>query len=129
MFDTSLAVSRMIFDGFFDRYPDLKLIAAHGGGALPYIAGRLDICFDKMPACRERISRNPSSYLKKIYYDSVGFRQESLNLFVAVGREDKGLYRSDYTHNICDMNGCPAPAHSPAAAHHDATRAANAPCV
>ena len=59
MFDTSLAVARMIFDGFFDRYPSLKLIASHGGGALPYIAGRLDICFDNMPACRERISRRP----------------------------------------------------------------------
>ncbi|TMH96782.1 MAG: 2-amino-3-carboxymuconate-6-semialdehyde decarboxylase, partial [Betaproteobacteria bacterium] len=77
MFDTSLAVSRMIFDGFFERYPNLKLIAAHGGGTLPYIAGRLDICFDRMPACRERISRNPSSYLRNIYYDSVVFQQES----------------------------------------------------
>ena len=57
MFDTSLAVARMIFDGFLDRYPNLKLIAAHGGGALPYLAGRLDICFDNMPACRERISK------------------------------------------------------------------------
>jgi aminocarboxymuconate-semialdehyde decarboxylase len=66
MFDTSLAVSRMIFDGFFDRYPDLKLIAAHGGGMLPYVAGRLDICFDNMPACRERISIRPSEYLKRI---------------------------------------------------------------
>src|SRR6185436_14645084 len=68
MFDTSLAIARMIFDGFFERYPDLKLIAAHGGGTLPYIAGRLDICFENMPACRERISARPSSYLKKIYY-------------------------------------------------------------
>jgi aminocarboxymuconate-semialdehyde decarboxylase len=37
MFDTTLAVERMIFDGFLDRYPNLKLIAAHGGGALPYL--------------------------------------------------------------------------------------------
>ena len=43
MFDTSLAVSRMIFDGFFDRYPKLKLVASHGGATLPYIAGRLDM--------------------------------------------------------------------------------------
>src|SRR5258707_1318654 len=34
-FDTSLAIGRCIFDGFLDRYPNLKLIAAHGGGALP----------------------------------------------------------------------------------------------
>jgi aminocarboxymuconate-semialdehyde decarboxylase len=126
MFDTSLAVSRMIFDGFFDRYPNLKLIAAHGGGTLPYIAGRLDICFDRMPACRERISRNPSSYLKKIYYDSVVFQQESLNLCIAVGGEDKVLYGSDYPHNIGDMKGCLARVDALPPAQRDAVRGGNA---
>ena len=42
MFDTTLAITRMIFDGFFDLYPNLKLIAAHGGGALPYLVGRFE---------------------------------------------------------------------------------------
>jgi aminocarboxymuconate-semialdehyde decarboxylase len=42
MFDTTLAITRMIFDGFLDRYPSLKLIAAHGGGALPYLVGRFE---------------------------------------------------------------------------------------
>jgi aminocarboxymuconate-semialdehyde decarboxylase len=106
MFDTSLAVSRMIFDGFLDRYPDLKLIAAHGGGTLPYLAGRLDMCFDNMPACRERISQLPSTYLKRIYYDSVVFQQESLELAIKVAGADKLLYGSDYPHNIGDMKGC-----------------------
>jgi aminocarboxymuconate-semialdehyde decarboxylase len=106
MFDTSLAVSRMIFDGFFDRHPSLKLIAAHGGGTLPYLAGRLDICFDNMPACRERISRKPSTYLKQIYYDTVVFQQESHELAIKVGGEDKVLYGSDYPHHIGHLKGC-----------------------
>ena len=126
MFDTSLAVSRMIFDGFLDRYPSLKLIAAHGGGALPYIAGRLDICFEKMPACRERISQKPSFYLKKIYYDSVVFQQESLQLCIGVGGEDKVLYGSDYPHNIGDMKGCLARVDALPPAHRDAVRGGNA---
>ena len=53
-FDTSLAVSRMIYDGFFDRYPRLKIIAAHGGGALPYLISRMDQCFDNIPAAGRR---------------------------------------------------------------------------
>ena len=53
-FDTSLAVARCIYDGFFDRYPNLKLIASHGGGALPYLVGRLDICWDNIPAARAK---------------------------------------------------------------------------
>ncbi len=126
MFDTSLAVSRMIFDGFFDRHPNLKLIAAHGGGMLPYIAGRLDICFDNMPACWEKISSKPSSYLKKIYYDSVVFQQESLELALRVGGEDKVLYGSDYPHNIGDMKGCLARVDALSSAQRDAVRGGNA---
>src|SRR5688572_13340341 len=126
MFDTSLAVARMIFDGFFDRYPSLKLIASHGGGALPYIAGRLDICFDNMPACRERISSKPSTYLKKIYYDSVVFQMESLELALKVGGDGNVLYGSDYPHNIGDMKGCLGRVDALPAAQRDAVRGGNA---
>ncbi|HEX2567510.1 MAG TPA: amidohydrolase family protein [Burkholderiales bacterium] len=126
MFDTSLAVSRMIFDGFFDRYANLKLIAAHGGATLPYIAGRLDICFENMPACREKISDKPSAYLRRIYYDSVVFQQESLELAIKVGGEDKVLYGSDFPHNIGDMKGCLARVDALPAAQRDAVRGGNA---
>jgi aminocarboxymuconate-semialdehyde decarboxylase len=126
MFDTSLAVARMIFDGFFDRHPNLKLIAAHGGGTLPYIAGRLDICFDNMPACRERISSKPSTYLKKIYYDSVVFQMESLELALKVGGDGNVLYGSDYPHNIGDMKGCLGRVDALPAAQRDAVRGGNA---
>jgi len=126
MFDTSLAVSRMIFDGFFERYQDLKLIASHGGGTLPYIAGRLNICFHNMPACREKISQRPSHYLKRIYYDSVVFQKESLELAIKVGGEDKVLYGSDFPHNIGDMKGCLARVDALAAAQRDAVRGGNA---
>jgi aminocarboxymuconate-semialdehyde decarboxylase len=126
MFDTSLAVARMIFDGFFDRYPKLKLIASHGGGALPYIAGRLDICFDNMPACREKISRRPSTYLSRIFYDSVVFQQESLELALKVGGTENVLYGSDYPHNIGDMKGCLARVDALPPAQRDAVRGGNA---
>jgi len=126
MFDTSLAVARMIFDGFFERHPNLKLIAAHGGGTLPYIAGRLDICFDNMPACREKISRKPSEYLKRIYYDSVVFQQESLELALKVGGTENVLYGSDYPHNIGDMKGCLARVDALPPAQRDAVRGGNA---
>lgn len=126
MFDTTLAVSRMIYDGFFDRYPNLKLIAAHGGGTLPYIAGRLDICFDNMPACRVKISRRPSDYLKQIYYDSVVFRQDALAQCIAVGGIDKVLYGSDYPHNIGDMKGCLARVDALPPDQRDALRGGNA---
>ena len=106
MIDTTLAVARMIYDGFFDRYPNLKLIAPHAGATLPYLAGRLDQCWDKMPACRVNISEPPSSYLRRIYYDTVAYAQNAIDLCLAVGGPSQLLYGSDYPHNIGDIEGC-----------------------
>jgi aminocarboxymuconate-semialdehyde decarboxylase len=105
-FDTSLAVSRMIYDGFFDRFRDLKIIAAHGGGALPYLISRMDQCFDNIPACREKISERPSEYMSRIYADAVVFAPGVLELCVAAFGADNVLYGSDYPHTIGDMPGC-----------------------
>ena len=105
-FDTSLAVARMIYDGFFDRYPKLRVIAAHGGGALPYLVSRMDQCFDNIPACREKIAVRPSQYLSKIYADAVVFSPDVLELCVKTFGADNVLYGSDYPHTIGDMPGC-----------------------
>lgn len=105
-FDTSLAVARMIYDGFFDRYRGLKIIAAHGGGALPYLISRMDQCYANIPACREKISVPPSEYLPRIYADAVVFSPDVLGLCVKTFGGDNVLYGSDYPHTIGDMPGC-----------------------
>ena len=96
----------MILSGFFDRFPNLKIIASHGGATLPYLAGRLDRCHEMIPACAEAISDKPSSYLERIYYDTVVYSQDALDLCLKVGGIDNVLYGSDYPHNIGDMSGC-----------------------
>jgi aminocarboxymuconate-semialdehyde decarboxylase len=106
-FDTTLAISRMILSGFLDRYPRIKLIAAHGGGTLPYIAARLDRCHEKLPAAQEVISEKPSEYLKRIYYDAVLYSPAALRMCIEIaGSDERVLYGSDYPHNIGDMEGC-----------------------
>jgi aminocarboxymuconate-semialdehyde decarboxylase len=107
MVDTTVALSRMILAGFIDRHPNLKLIASHGGATLPYIAGRLDRCHEKIPACAEFIKDKPSTYLQRIWYDTVVYEPRALDLCIAVaGSPDRVLYGSDYPHNIGDMAGC-----------------------
>jgi aminocarboxymuconate-semialdehyde decarboxylase len=107
MFDTTLAFARIILSGFIDKYPNLKLIASHGGGALPYLAGRLDRCHEMIPACSTAISERPSSYLQRIYYDTVVYDPAALELCLrTAGSPDMVLFGSDYPHNIGDMKGC-----------------------
>ena len=106
MFDTTLAITRMVFSGFLDRYPNLKIIAAHVGGTVPYLAGRMDRAWEMTPGTRDAIADPPSSYLKRIYYDAVCYRREALELCIQVGGADKVMYGSDYPHDIGDMKGC-----------------------
>jgi aminocarboxymuconate-semialdehyde decarboxylase len=76
--DTTFAVTRLMLSGFFDRYPRLRLIAAHVGGTLPYLSERIERAF------REgRSQHKPSFYLKKIYYDTAGPTHEAVVACVA----------------------------------------------
>ncbi|MCW5771890.1 MAG: amidohydrolase family protein [Rhodospirillaceae bacterium] len=126
MVDTSVAIVKMIFDGFFDRYPRLKLIASHAGATLPYVAGRLDRVFETAKRARAAISRPPSEYLRHIYYDAVCYRADALAMCVDVGGESHVLYGSDYPFNFGDMPGCLARVDSLAPAVRDKVRSANA---
>jgi len=125
-FDTSLAVARCIYDGFLDRYPRLKLIAAHGGGALPYLTGRLDICWHNIPAASSKTRQPPSEYMHRIFVDSVVFQQGVLNLAVEVCGADNVLYGSDYPHTIGDMPGCLSRVDALPSATRDKVRGENA---
>ncbi|KAI9491935.1 hypothetical protein BDB00DRAFT_789085 [Zychaea mexicana] len=70
-FETTYAVSRLILSGIFDRVPDLKILLAHSGGTLPFLAGRLDSCVAHDPAVASKLEHPPSHYLKKLYFDAV----------------------------------------------------------
>ena len=102
-FDSTLAVSRMIYDGFFDRYPNLKLVVAHGGGALPFLAARLDRCWEVIPACRARISRPPSEYLRRIYADTALYSREALRDTIEAFGSGHVMYGTDFPHTNADM--------------------------
>lgn len=126
MFDTTLAVSRMLYDGFFDRYAQLKIIAAHGGGALPYLIGRLDQCHRNIPACRTKTDGAPSSYMGRLFADTVVFTQQALDLALHVFGDEGVLYGSDYPHTIGDPVGCLARVNSLLGARRERVRGGNA---
>ena len=102
MMDTTLAMSRLIFSGFFDKYPNINVIAGHLGAAAPYIAGRLDIGYRNYPDC-QGIERPPSDYLKRMYLDTVSFHAPALRCAVETVGADRILFGSDYPHVIGDV--------------------------
>lgn len=125
-FDTTLAVARMLFDGFFDRYTQLKIIASHGAGALPYLIGRLDQCFRNIPACRTQTQSAPSSYMGRLFADSVVFTQQALDLCLEVFGDDQVLFGSDYPHTIGDPVRCLAQVNALHGARREKVRGGNA---
>jgi aminocarboxymuconate-semialdehyde decarboxylase len=125
-FDTTLAVARMLFDGFFDRYTQLKIIASHGAGALPYLIGRLDQCFRNIPACRAKTESVPSSYMGRLFADSVVFTQQTLDLCLEVFGDDQVLFGSDYPHTIGDPVRCLAQVNALHGARRSKVRGGNA---
>lgn len=105
MADTTLCFARMIFDGFLDLYPNVKLIASHGGGTLPYLVGRFDKGDQVELPSRRRIKAPPSVYLKRIWYDSICYSAEALNYLIGTVGVDRVLYGTDYPHQVHDMPG------------------------
>ena len=80
----------MILAGVFDRYPDLRLLLAHSGGALPQLSSRLASCIAHDPVVASRLSHDARYYLGKIYFDAVAYGAEELSFVSdAIGRADK----------------------------------------
>ncbi len=79
--ETTIALSHLIFEGTLDRFPGLKVIAAHGGGFLPSYADRSDhACLVGPKGCNPemKLGKAPTEYLKQIYFDSLIFSPEAI---------------------------------------------------
>jgi len=84
--DTTLALEHLIYEGVLDELPNLKLLAAHGGGYLGSYAPRMDhSCFVSPQNCNPNIvlKKAPSQYLKQIYFDNLVFTPEALRHLIA----------------------------------------------
>jgi predicted TIM-barrel fold metal-dependent hydrolase len=97
--DTTIALSHLIFEGTLDRFPGLKIIAAHGGGFLPSYADRSDHpCFVSPAGCNPDIvlKKQPSDYLKQLYFDSLIFSPEAIRHLAAQVGASQIVMGSDY---------------------------------
>jgi aminocarboxymuconate-semialdehyde decarboxylase len=100
LFDTTLAAAAIVFSGVAERFPRIRWALGHLGGAVPYLAERLDRGFHAFRECRAHIQRPPSIFLKEFYYDTVNFDQNALKLAIDFAGADHILAGSDYPHQI-----------------------------
>ena len=97
--ETTIALQHLIFQGTLDRFPGLKILAAHGGGYLPSYAGRSDhACFVGGPLCDPdiKLKKQPTAYLNQLYFDSLVFTPEALRHLAAQVGASQIMMGSDY---------------------------------
>ena len=96
--ETTIALSHLIFEGTLDRFPGLKICAAHGGGYLPSYMSRSDHgCLTFPPQCTAGVPKlAPTEYVKRMYYDSLVFTPEALRHLVAEVGADHIVMGTDY---------------------------------
>ncbi len=96
MFDTTIALTRIILAGILDQYPKLKLVCPHVGGALPYLVGRIDHQTMVLKRGAENLRKAPSEYLKQIWMDTVSPLAMAIRYGYDFIGPDRLLYASDH---------------------------------
>ena len=99
--ETTVALSHLIFEGTLDRFPGLKICAAHGGGFLPSYAGRSDqgcnVFPDRCPGPKDgALKKKPTEYLKQMYYDNIIFSPEAMRHIIAEVGASQIVVGTDY---------------------------------
>ena len=94
--ETTVAAGYLILSGVMDAFPRLKVLLAHGGGALPYLHGRLDRGDKVRPEINKVISKPPTEYLKQFYFDTITHDPVVLKNLVDFAGADHVLLGSDY---------------------------------
>lgn len=96
--ETTLALSHLIWEGTLDRYPGLKICAAHGGGYLPSYFGRTEACLDQInvPGGCKPSGKRPRDYIRQLYFDSLVFTAEGLRHLVAEVGASQIVIGTDY---------------------------------
>jgi len=96
MFDTTVALTRIILSGLLDEHPKLKLVCPHVGGTLPYLIGRIDHQVTVLKRVKVKLRQAPSAYLRGIYLDAVNALPAVIRFGIEMTGAERMLYSSDH---------------------------------
>ncbi|NYT69073.1 amidohydrolase family protein [Pusillimonas noertemannii] len=94
-FDTAIAAAHLVFSGVMDRFPKLEVVLPHGGGALPFLLGRIAHGWSVRPECAH-LERSPREYAARFYYDTVTHDPEALAFLIEQVGASRVMLGSDY---------------------------------
>lgn len=99
-FDTTVALHHLIFDGVLERHPRLKILAVHGGGYLASYSGRIDHAWGARPDAHGALSKPPSHYLRRIFFDSIVFTPHQLAYLIETFGVGQIVMGTDYPYDM-----------------------------
>jgi len=98
--DTTVALAHIVFGGVLERNPRLKIVAAHGGGYMGHYPARMDHAYRVRPECHDHITRPPSHYMKKIFFDTMVFGEPQLEHLVNLWGANHVVIGTDYPYDM-----------------------------
>ena len=102
--ETTIALHHLIFSGTLARFPELKLMAVHGGGFLPGYSGRIDHAWGARMDSHADLPLAPTTYLRQVYLDTVVFTYHQLAYLIEVFGPDRILMGTDYPFDMAEFN-------------------------
>ncbi len=102
--ETTIALHYLIFAGVLERHPNLKILAVHGGGYLPAYCGRIDHAWGARSDSHGELPQPPTSYLRRIYFDTVVFTPHQLADLVRVFGADRIVMGTDYPFDMAEYD-------------------------
>lgn len=96
--DTAIAAASLIFGGLLERYPTLNVCLVHGGGALPYLLGRISCGYAQIPEIRT-MPRVPEEYFHRFYFDTMTHDARGLSFLHDLAGADHLLLGTDYPYD------------------------------
>jgi aminocarboxymuconate-semialdehyde decarboxylase len=102
--ETTIALHYLIFDGVLERHPRLKILAVHGGGYLGAYSGRIDHAWGARSDSHGALPEPPTTYLKRIYVDTVVFTPHQLAALVDLFGGDHVLLGTDYPYDMAEYD-------------------------
>lgn len=100
-YQTSAAAGNLIAGGVFDRYPALQVMLVHGGGFLPFQAGRMDHAYNVRPQAEFSCLKKPSDYIRtNLLFDDLLYMPEAMQLQRSMAGEERIFYGTDYPYDM-----------------------------